>query len=106
MEFTAWWSSDVTTNNSPKTQDEVNTLICDIQKSADSKIPTSAGYTNIGTTYNTMWVVATSGVIIANGISAELADPFYPGIYSGNEKKCTSVSACTEKVDNCLAHPQ
>jgi len=53
-----------------------------------------------------MWGVATSGVLIANGISGEGAGPFYPGIYSGNEKKCTSVSECTEKVDSCLAHPQ
>jgi len=53
-----------------------------------------------------MWGVATSGVMIANGLSAEGADPFYPAIYSGNEKLCSSVAECTEKVDNCLAHPQ
>jgi hypothetical protein len=53
-----------------------------------------------------MWGVATSGVLIANGLSAEGADPFYPAIYSGNESKLKTVADGVEKVDSCLAHPQ
>lgn len=49
-----------------------------------------------------MWGVATSGTLIANGISGEGTDPFFPAIYG----KTTNVADATEKVDGCLAHPQ
>ena len=81
----------------------MNDLICSIDRSADANIPTAAGFTSLGSTViNTMWGVATSGTLIANGISGEGTDPFYPAIYG----KTTDLAAATEKVDGCLAHPQ
>ena len=53
-----------------------------------------------------MWGIATSGVIIANGLSGELADPFYPAVWKGGRCKEATLSDCVEKVDTCLAHPQ
>ena len=42
-----------------------------------------------------MWGVATSGVLIANGISAEGTDPFYPAIYG----KVKDLADAIEQVD-------
>ena len=80
----------------PDDQDDLDDLICDIQRSADSKIPSASGYTKTGSArLETSWGVAKTGVLMFNGLSIEDEDPFYPP--PGGEE---------EKVDMCLAHPQ
>lgn len=51
---------------------------------------------------NTGWGVATSGVMIFNGISGEGGDPFYPARYG----RVTVPANAVEAVDACLSHPQ
>lgn len=66
-----------------------------------TNIPTDSEFTNTGTNSNTAWGVATSGILIYNGLSGEIVDPFYPAVYG----QCTDGN-CYERVDACLAHPQ
>lgn len=77
--------------------------MCDIMASGDRKIPKSVDYTrNTPRPEGTAWGVATSGVLLFTGISAEGVDPFYPAVYGS----VTNPDAVKEKVDWCLAHPQ
>ena len=89
----------------PTTQDEVTSLICNIQRSADNLIPAAAEFTkNENMMLNTAWGLATSGIMIFNGMSGEGADPFYPASYEGNFLMFPSDAV--EMSDWCLAHPQ
>jgi len=49
-----------------------------------------------------MWGVATSGVLMFNGISGEGVDAFYPAKYG----KVFFADLAVEKTDWCQAHPQ
>ena len=85
------------------TQEDVNSLICNIMRSQDTSIPSEAEYTNTsGENINTAWGMSTSGMMIYNGISGEDTDPFYPAAYG----KCTTPADCVEEVDMCLSHPE
>ena len=83
--------------NSPTTQTDVTSLICDISKSADSLIPSAAGYsvTSGASSVGTAVGVALSGVLMFNGMSANNVDPFFP----------SPTSYAAESVDGCLGHP-
>lgn len=71
-------------------------MICNIQVSADSKVPSSSDFVmNEGSAQNTNWGVATSGVLLFNAISGEGADPFYP-VATASDPDATA-----EKVDWC-----
>lgn len=84
-------------------QDDVNSLICNIMRSQDSSIPAEAEYTNIsGTNIATAWGIGTSGMLIFNGIAGTDTDPFYPAVYG----KCNNAADCVEEVDTCLTHPE
>lgn len=83
------------------TQDDVNSLICNLMRSSTTNLPDNAEFTNTGKNSNTAWGVSTSGILIYNGLSAELVDPFYPSVYGD----CL-LGNCYERLDNCLAHPQ
>ena len=85
------------------TQEDVNSLICNIMRSQDTSIPDEAEYTNIsGANINTSWGMSTSGMMIYNSISGEDTDPFYPAAYG----KCKVASWCVEEVDMCMSHPE
>ena len=85
------------------TQEDVNSLICNIMRSQDSSIPTESEYTNTsGENIATAWGMSTLGMMIYNGISGEDTDPFYPAVYG----KCTKAADCVEEVDMCLSHPE
>ena len=73
-------------------------------RSRDSNIPTSTEYTlrGTGSAMHTSWGVATTGIALFNGISAEGADPFYPSAYG----TVTDPSTVEERVDWCMMHPQ
>lgn len=45
--------------------------------------------------------MATSGVILYNGLSANIVDPLYPAIYG----TVTSISSALEYFDACMIHP-
>ena len=47
----------------------------------------------------TGWGVATSGVALFNGISAEGVDPFYPNIYG--KVTADNLANAVERVDGC-----
>ena len=106
IDFQVAWQAEAHTDSEeayPETQEALDSLICDIQRSADSRIPAYTMYERKGTTMiNTAWGVATSGVLLMNGISAEGVDPYYPAVY-GSVKDPDSVK---ERTDWCLAHPQ
>jgi hypothetical protein len=72
-------------------------------RSKDSNIPSFASYEkgSGSDNQNTAWGIATSGVMIYNGISGEGVDPFYPASYGD----VIDPSEVVEKVDWCLAHP-
>ena len=66
----------------PKSQNELDTMICDIMRSKDDKIPRNVEYVKYGReNINTAWGVAVTGVMLFNGISGEGVDPFYPAKY-------------------------
>ena len=95
-------SASLQNNNNVASQNDVNSLVCNIMRSADSNIPSSAGYQNRGQAQNTVWGVAKTGTLIMSGLSIEGVDPFYPAAYGS----VTDPSSVVEKTDNCLAHPQ
>ena len=74
------------TSENPKSQAtdlfEVNSLVCNIQGSSDSQIPSQVNYNNYGSTsINTAWGIATSGMALFNSITSHGVDPFYPAVY-------------------------
>lgn len=83
-------------------QDSLNSLICNIQVSKDTSIPSYVNYVkNAGGAQNTAFGVAITGVLIFNSISGEGVDPFYPAAYGS----VTDPDSVIEKVDWCIAHP-
>ena len=52
----------------------------------------------------TTWGVATSGIMMFNGISGEGGDPFYPNVYGKVTED--NIANAVEKTDGCLGHPQ
>ena len=51
----------------------------------------------------TTWGVATSGIMMFNGISGEGGDPFYPNVYGKVTED--NIANAVEKTDGCLGHP-
>ena len=107
FDYTVTWMSDTPTSytySDIDEQDDLNSLLCNIMRSKDSNIPLFAEYERASgsNSQNTGWGIATSGIMIYNGISGEGVDPFYPAAYGD----VTDPSELKEKVDWCLAHPQ
>ena len=90
--------------SSPTTQDDVDSLVCNIMRSKDSNIPSISSYTltSDSDTINTAWGVATTGSLLFSSLSGEGVDPFYPSVYG----TVTDPDSVLEKVDSCLQHPQ
>jgi len=75
-------------------------LICSIKRSNDKNIPVGSEYKKNGQdSLNTAWGVATSGVLMFNGISGEGSDPFYPAIYG--KVNASNIGNAYERVDGC-----
>ena len=91
------------TTSSPTTQDDVDSLVCNIMRSKDDNIPKASGYakTTNSDSLNTAWGVATTGSLLFSSISGEGVDPFYPAKYGS----VTDPDSVVEKVDACLQHP-
>jgi hypothetical protein len=106
VDFSATWlpsASGVQSAADVSTQSEVNSLICNIVRSADTNIPSASKYVNnAGAAQNTAWGVSVTGVLMFSSSSAEGVDPFYPAAYGS----VTDPSTVTEKVDGCMSHPQ
>lgn len=83
IDYSAVWLANdaVQQQNVANSQDEVDSLLCNIMRSRDANIPRKADYENNGESFNTGWGIATSGVQIFNAISAMGVDPFYPAKY-------------------------
>lgn len=105
VDYSATWlpaSSGVLSAADVSTQDEVDSLICNILRSSDSNIPGESNYVkNSGASTNTAWGVATSGLLMFSSASAEGVDPFYPTAYG----EVTDPDSVVEMVDSCLSHP-
>lgn len=85
----------------PETLAEVDDLLCDLQRTADSKIPEDLGFENHGTSQlGTTFGISLSGVPFLNGLSADSVDPFYPPASFGGESGFEA-----EEVDQCVGHP-
>ena len=81
----------------------MDSLICNIKRSADENIPKASGFKLNGDKMMTSWGIATSGVNMFNGISGEGADPFYPRVYGKVTED--NIANAVEKTDACLGHP-
>eukprot|EP00754_Rhynchopus_humris_P037898 Rhum_TRINITY_DN205_c0_g1::Rhum_TRINITY_DN205_c0_g1_i1::g.847::m.847 len=87
----------------PTTQDEVNDLLCDIQRHSQSNVPSSSRLVVTGAADLTVVSgVAVDGVAFLNPISADGVDPFYPVVYG----TVMDPALVEQKVDECLGHPQ
>ena len=107
VDYSATWlplsNVDVQDDANVTTQDDVNSLICNILRSADSNIPAESNYVkNSGSAKNTAWGISTTGLLMFSSASAEGVDPFYPSIYGD----VTDPDSVVEAVDGCLSHPQ
>ena len=92
-----WLASSPAYSGASLSQDELDETICNIMRSQDQNIPSSAGFENKSSSYsmNTGWGVATSGVMMFNGIAGSGVDPFYPAAYG----RVTDPSSAVENVD-------
>jgi len=89
-------------NHEATSQNNLNSLICDIQVTQANDIPSASDYTATGSTQiDTAAGIAINGVVLLNGISAEGVDPLYPAEYG----MVTDIAQAAEKFDACLAHP-
>ena len=90
-------------NTFPRSQDDVNALLCNIMRSHSNSIPKETAFkANEGESkMHTAWGVAVTGAMIFNGISGEGVDPYYPAKYG----RVTDLQKATERVDRCLSHP-
>jgi hypothetical protein len=82
----------------------LDSLICNIKRSADANIPTGSAFKNNGDKMETSWGIATSGVNMFNGLSAEGSDPFYPRVYGKITED--NLANAVERMDACTGHPQ
>lgn len=105
VDYSATWlpaTSGTVAANDVSTQDDVDSLICNILRSADSNIPSASNYVlNSGTAQNTAWGIAVTGMLMFSAASAEGVDPFYPAVYG----TVTDASSVVEVVDSCSCHP-
>ncbi len=85
IDFQVKFNVDVTNNifNSANSQTDINNLICDNKRTKQAYIPTVSDYTQTGATnIDKAGGIATSGVLIYNGVMTSLMDPFYVTPYN------------------------
>lgn len=79
-------------------------MICNIKRSDNANIPKASDFkVNAGSKMMTSWGVATSGIQMFNGLSAEGSDPFYPRVYGKVTED--NIANAVERTDGCLGHP-
>lgn len=80
----------------------MNALICNIEETQDSNLPTAANYSTVSNmNLDTLVGVSLSGASLLNAIDLDGVDPFFPAVYGS----VTNISNEKEGYDECLGHP-
>lgn len=82
----------------------MNTLVCAIDSTKDSNIPSAYNFSNSGDKDDVVSGIGIDGVVIETPISGAGADPFFPAVYGGVTNVEMELSHLEGTFDACLGH--